>query len=139
MMPVVEPNGTPRIASKATATQATVEVLGMAEMEAEAVIFSGEQVRKSCNLHNGDGVGSSTWIVRKSVLVFNGFSSIRDSTTTCFGFFHSAGISQIRHLKGLQMHFHDSVVYENGSLLSSLLQRRKAGTCNATEWKGLID
>ena len=101
-MPVVEPNGTPRTASKATATQATVEVLGMAEVEAEAeaVIFSGEQVRRSCNLHNGNGVGSSTWIVRKSALVFNGFGSIRDSTTSCFGFFYSAGISQIRQLKG---------------------------------------
>ena len=65
MMPV-EPNGTLRTASKATTTQATVEVLGMAEVEAEAVIFSGEQVRRGCNLHSGDGVGSSTWIVRKS-------------------------------------------------------------------------
>ena len=92
-MMLVQPNGTPRTASKVTATQATVEVLGMAEVEAEAVIFSGEQVRKSCNLHNGDGVGSSTWIVRKSVLVFNGFGSIRDSTTTCFGFFHCGNFS----------------------------------------------
>lgn len=58
-------------------------------MEAEAVIFSGEQVRRGCNLHGGDGVGSLTWIVRKSALVLNGF-----------GFFHSTGISQIGHLKG---------------------------------------
>ena len=101
-MLVVEPNGTPRTASKVTAAQATVEVLGMVEVEveAEAVIFSGEQVCRGCNLHNSGGVGSSTWIVRKSALVFNGFGSVRDSTTTCFGFFYSTGISQIRHLKG---------------------------------------
>lgn len=59
------------------------------EAEAEAVIFSGEQVRRGCNLHGGDGVGSLTWIVRKSALVLNGF-----------GFFHSTGISQIGRLKG---------------------------------------
>jgi hypothetical protein len=90
-MPVVELNGTLRTASKVTATQAAVEVLGMveAEAEAEAAIFSGEQVRRGCNLYGGDGVGSLTWIVRKSALALNGF-----------GFFHSAGISQIRHLKG---------------------------------------
>ena len=49
-MPVVELNGTLRTASKVTATQAAVEVLGKveaeAEAEAEAAIFSGEQVRR---------------------------------------------------------------------------------------------
>ena len=138
-MLVVGPNGTPRTASKATATQATVEVLGMVEVEAEAVIFSGEQVRRGCNLHSSDGVGSSTWIVRKSALVFNGFGSIRDSTTTCFGFFLYGNFSDQTLEGGLQMHFHDSVAYENGGLISSLLRRRKAGTCNATEWNGLTD
>lgn len=97
-------------------------------MEAEAVISSGEQVRRDCNLHGGDGVGSLTWIVRKSALVLNGF-----------GFFHCGNFSDQTLEGGLQMHFHGSAVYENGGLLSSLLQRRKAGTCNATERNGLVD
>jgi hypothetical protein len=95
------------------------------EVEAEAVIFSGEQVRRGCNLHGGDGVGSLTWIVRKSAFVLNGF-----------GFFHSAGISQIGHLKGAPNAFSWVSGYENGGLLSSLLQRRKAGTCKRRNGMG---
>lgn len=126
-MPVVELNGTLRTASKVTATQAAVEVLGKveAEAEAEAAIFSGEQVRRL----------QSTW--RRWCREFDLDSPEKCTCAQWLWFLSLCGNFSDQTLEGgLQMHFHDSVVYENGGLLSSLLRRRKAGTCKRRNGMG---
>jgi hypothetical protein len=124
-MPVVELNGTLRTAPKVTATQAAVEVLGKVEAEAEAAIFSGEQLRRL----------QSTW--RRWCREFDLDSPEKCTYAQWLWFLSLCGNFTDQTLEGgLQMHFHDSVVYENGGLLSSLLQRRKAGTCKRRNGMG---